>query len=549
MQDTSLRHLFPIFNQAYPKERWIYFDSAATSQKPTSVLMAISTFYEKQNANVHRASHKVARETTNQFEHARIKVQDFINAASSSEIVWTKGATESINLVAQGLSKSYFKTGDRILIAASEHHANLVPWLEIAKTLNMHIDVIPMTDKGVLDIPAGLAMLQENTALVAVAQVSNALGNINDIGPLLLEAKRFNALTLVDGAQACAHLKVDVQQMDCDFYVFSGHKMFAPTGIGVLYGKQPLLEMMPPYQLGGEMIKKVSFSGVDFQALPFKFEAGTPNIEGVFGMSAAVDFIEHHRPQIEHHEAQLYRCLLETLSRIATVKLWGDNDASIAIQSFTVEGVNNQDLGLLLNEQNIAIRVGHHCAMPLMDALGIDGTLRVSLACYNEIEEVQLFGEALVAAIKQLQDLAETNILPCPANIAEMPIAENIRAARGWDESYRQIMLAGKGLNRLAEHLRTAEHEVFGCESQVWIRLTTKGSKLNVELDSPSKIVRGLLAIIVEPLERMPVSEIVNFDVEVYLQSLDLHRHLSQSRGNGLIAVINRIKQWAATAQ
>ena len=291
MLSTTFRQFFPFFIHD-SSQRSVYLDSAATSQKLQSVIDITQQYYAERTANVHRSSHGLAASVTEQFEQSRESIQKFIGAKSRKEIVWTKGATESINLVASGLAKGYFKAGDSILISALEHHANIVPWQQIAETLNLHLEIMPVAANGVLKLEDSLQLITSNTAMVAIGHVSNALGNINPIKAIIAKAKEVGALTLIDGTQAVSHLAVNVQHLDCDFYVFSGHKMFGPTGIGVLYGKYHLLEQLPPYQLGGEMIKQVSFTQTTFQPPPLKFEAGTPNIAGVLGIAVASEFIE-----------------------------------------------------------------------------------------------------------------------------------------------------------------------------------------------------------------------------------------------------------------
>jgi cysteine desulfurase/selenocysteine lyase len=339
MSSNTLRQYFPFYSSPNSLSS-VYLDSAATSQKLQSVIDITQHYYQERTANVHRSSHQLAASVTEQFEQSRKTIQHFIGAKSPKDIVWTKGATESINLVASGLAKRHFKAGDSILVSALEHHANIVPWQHIAQTHDLQLKVMPVDANGVLKLNESLQLIDATTALVAVGHVSNALGNINPIEAIINKAKEVGALTLIDGTQAVSHLAVNVQQLDCDFYVFSGHKMFGPTGIGVLYGKYALLEQLPPYQLGGEMIEKVSFEQTTFQPPPLKFEAGTPNIAGVLGIAVASEFIEHNRTAMLEHEHNLYQQLVTMLTAIPQVKLWGDNTNSICVQSFTVQGVN-----------------------------------------------------------------------------------------------------------------------------------------------------------------------------------------------------------------
>jgi len=543
----ALRQYFPFFSSP-SSQRLVYLDSAATSQKLQSVIDITQQYYQERSVNVHRSTHELAASVTEQFERSRKTIQHFIGAKSHKEIVWTKGATESINLVASSLAKSYFKKGDNILVSALEHHANIVPWQQIAQANNLQLQVMPVDNNGVLKLTESLQLITSNTAMVALGHVSNALGNINPIKAIINKAKELGALTLIDGTQAVSHLAVNVQQLDCDFYVFSGHKMFGPTGIGVLYGKYDLLEQLPPYQLGGEMIKHVSFTQTTFQPPPLKFEAGTPNIVGVLGIAVASEFIQQHRTTLLELEHNLYQQLLDTLSAIPQVKLWGDRVNSICVLSFTLKGVNHYDLAVLLEKRNIAVRVGHHCAMPLMNELGVDGTIRVSLAPYNNNADIQAFGSALVECIGILTEpttkTATADTLLDEKEVLLSPIAESIKQAKSWDQTYRQLMLAGKGLIRLQDEYKSDTTAVFGCESQVWIKCDIDEDKVVLEGDSPSKIVRGLLAVVFEALSGKTANQVLVFNLADYLETLHLGKHLSQSRGNGLSAVVDKIIEY-----
>lgn len=553
MQTNPLRALFPQLSSAQPQ---IYLDSAATSHKPQSVIDCINRYYCAENANVHRSSHALAAQTTARFEAVRQQVQGFIGAASSKEIIWTKGATESINLVASCLSRQHLWAGQKILLSALEHHANLVPWQQVAQRFDLQLVIMPVDDTGCFVLEQALQLIDSNTALVAVTHVSNALGNILPIEALINKARQVGALTLIDGAQAISHLQINVQNLDCDFYVFSGHKMYGPTGIGVLYGKQALLASLPPYQFGGEMIEQVDYFSATFQSLPYKFEAGTPNIAGVMGLGAAITFIEQHRPLIHKIENDLYIYLREQLSKIKQIMFWGENKNSVALQSVTFAGIDIQDLSILLSEQNIALRAGHHCVMPLMQRLGLTGTLRISLACYNTNDDIDCFIQGLKIALAQLSPLSAPELKvpaqkPDEAVFAQqaLPLGQKIKAARGWDNVYRQIMLAGKALQPLPLHLKVAEQEIVGCESQVWLSCEVVAQQIYLQGDSPSKIVRGLLAIIFEALEGQTVQDVAVFDMHSYLQELGLSRHLSASRGNGLLAVVQRIQQLCESSE
>ncbi|MGK8175057.1 SufS family cysteine desulfurase [Aeromonas dhakensis] len=400
-QHDRLRSQFPALAQEVNGHPLVYLDNAATTQKPKAVLDALNHYYRADNANVHRAAHALSGRATRAFEDARETVARFINAPRSHEVIWTRGTTEAINLVAQSWGMSELRAGDEVVLSTLEHHANIVPWQLVAQRTGAVIRVIPLDERGDLDMAAYLAMLGARTRLVSVAHVSNALGTVNPVEQIVAAAKAAGALTLIDGAQAVAHLEVDVQTIGCDFYVFSGHKLYGPTGIGVLWGRTELLERMPPWQAGGEMIDRVSFSGTTFNSLPFKFEAGTPHIAGAIGLAAAIDFVmEQDRGLLASYEAVLTDYLVAGLRQVPGLHLVGEPGQRAGAVSFLLADIHPQDAATLLDMQGIALRVGHHCAMPLMESLGIGGTMRASLACYNNRDDV----DALLAALHKLSD-------------------------------------------------------------------------------------------------------------------------------------------------
>ncbi|MFQ2510158.1 cysteine desulfurase [Aeromonas caviae] len=400
-QHDRLRGQFPALAQEVNGHPLVYLDNAATTQKPQAVLDAINHYYRTDNANVHRAAHALSGRATRAFEDARETVARFINAPRSHEVIWTRGTTEAINLVAQSWGMSELRAGDEIVLSTLEHHANIVPWQLVAQRTGAVIRVIPLDERGDLDIAAYLALLGPRTRLVSVAHVSNALGTVNPVKEMVAAAKAVGALSLIDGAQAVAHLVVDVQAIGCDFYAFSGHKLYGPTGIGVLWGRTELLERMPPWQAGGEMIDRVSFSGTTFNTLPFKFEAGTPHIAGAIGLAAAIGFMmEQDKDSLASHEAALTDYLVAGLQQVPGLRLVGEPGQRAGAISFLLEDIHPQDAATLLDMQGIALRVGHHCAMPLMESLGIGGTMRASLACYNNRDDV----DALLAALHKLRD-------------------------------------------------------------------------------------------------------------------------------------------------
>lgn len=400
-QHDRLRGQFPALAQEVNGHPLVYLDNAATTQKPQAVLDAINHYYRADNANVHRAAHALSGRATRAFEDARETVARFINAPRSHEVIWTRGTTEAINLVAQSWGMSELRAGDEIVLSTLEHHANIVPWQLVAQRTGAVIRVIPLDERGDLDIAAYLALLGPRTRLVSVAHVSNALGTVNPVKEMVAAAKAVGALSLIDGAQAVAHLVVDVQAIGCDFYAFSGHKLYGLTGIGVLWGRTELLERMPPWQAGGEMIDRVSFSGTTFNTPPFKFEAGTPHIAGAIGLAAAIGFVmEQDKDSLASHEAALTDYLVAGLQQVPGLCLVGEPGQRAGAVSFLLDDIHPQDAATLLDMQGIALRVGHHCAMPLMESLGVGGTMRVSLACYNNRDDV----DALLAALHKLRD-------------------------------------------------------------------------------------------------------------------------------------------------
>ena len=400
----KIRADFPVLDQQVNGSPLIYFDNAATTQKPKSVIDALSHYYASDNANIHRGIHALAERATTAFELTRTKIKGFINAPSSDQIILTAGTTGSINLVAQTFGRANFSKGDKILISNLEHHSNIVPWQMIAEEKGAIIEVIPVDERGVLDLEAFRNLLDASVKLVAVNHVSNAIGTINPIAEMIQLAHAHGAKVMIDGAQSIAHLDIDVQALDIDFFAFSAHKLFGPTGVGVLYGKRELLESMPPYQGGGEMIKEVSFEGTTYNELPYKFEAGTPNIADVIALSAAIDYVNAlSKEALFTQELALLAYATEQLSTIPGLKIIGTAPDKIAVISFVIDGIHPQDLGVLLDKFGIAIRTGHHCVQPLMKRFGLPGTCRASFAFYNTFEEIDLFVKALRRSINMLQ--------------------------------------------------------------------------------------------------------------------------------------------------
>jgi cysteine desulfurase/selenocysteine lyase len=402
--NTSFIEAFPILKREVNGHKLVYLDNAASAQKPKQVLKAIENYYFNEHSNVHRGVHYLSQLATESYEGARERMRRFINASSTKEIIFTKGCTDGINLVASAFAKAHLKEGDEVLITEMEHHSNIVPWQMACSDKGAKLVVANVNEDGSIDMDDLKSKLSDRTKLVSVVHISNALGTINPVKEIVAEAKKFGAYTLVDGAQAAPHGEIDVQDIDCDFYVFSGHKMYGPTGSGILYGKESVLENMPPYQGGGEMIKTVTFEKTTYNELPFKFEAGTPDMAAAIGLAAAADFMEDFGiDNISEIENGLVAYATERLLEIDGLKIVGTADHKASVVSFVVEGTHPSDIGAIIDKLGIAIRTGHHCTQPLMDKFGLPGTCRASFAAYNTLEEIDLLTESVKRAVNMLR--------------------------------------------------------------------------------------------------------------------------------------------------
>jgi SufS family cysteine desulfurase len=550
---SCFRQQFPILAQSINGNPLVYFDNAASTQKPLDVIESHKHYYQTNNANVHRASHTLSAKATTAYESTRQNLKQFINARQCNEIIWTKGCTESINLVAQAWGAKNLKPDDEIVLSYSEHHANIVPWQIVAKQTGAKINVLPLTVEGIVDTTRLAEFIGAKTRIVCCGHISNVLGRINPISEIINFAKSYRALTLIDGAQAIAHLSVDVQALDCDFYVFSAHKMYGPTGVGILYGKYEILQEMSPYQAGGEMIKSVSFAGTTFNDLPHKFEAGTPNIAGVVAFGATLAFLENQTlTALSEYEIKLTQYCFEQLSQIPGLNFIVDGQPDIPVFSFTLTGHHNHDVAAELDSLGIAVRAGHHCAMPLMQYLKIDGCIRLSLAAYNSIEEI----DKAVLALKKISN-AYTSVESATTvnqrqsqndNTAdELSVDEVLslfRQAKSWDSKHREIMMLGKKQQRLAEELKDEESMITGCESKAWLIYNKQASGIySFSGDSEAKVIRGLIAIVLAAVNEKTQQQILAFDMQAYFSQIGLLQHLSPSRGNGLNAIVNKIHE------
>lgn len=398
----KIRNDFPILKLKVRNKDLVYFDNGATSQKPEMVIERMNNYYRTENSNVHRGVHYLSQIATQAMESAREKIRDFIKAESITEVIFTKGTTEAINLVASSFGKAFINKGDEIIVSEMEHHANIVPWQMLCEEKGALLKVARVNDDGSLDLDYFKNLINNNTKLVAIAHISNVMGVINPVKEIVETAHSHNVPVLIDGAQATPHSVVNVQELDCDFYVFSGHKMYGPTGIGILYGKEKWLEKMPPYQTGGEMIKDVSFEGTTFNDLPFKFEAGTPMVAEIVGLASAIDYMYSVGIEnIANYEHELLIYATEKLGKIDGLKIIGTTEHKAAVVSFVLEGIHHYDAGSILDQLGVAVRTGHHCAQPLMKRMGIGGTVRASFAFYNTKEEI----DVLVKSIEKVKSM------------------------------------------------------------------------------------------------------------------------------------------------
>lgn len=399
----KIRADFPILKREVNGKSLVYLDNGATAQKPQQVIDVIEKYYQLENANIHRGIHTLSQEATDAYEKARKTVQDFINAKHEHEVIFTSGTTGSINLIASSFAKKHLKEGDEIIISTMEHHSNIVPWQMVCEEYGAILKVVPINDKGEFLFDEYLKLLSPKTKIVAVTHVSNTLGTINPVEEIITKAKGVGAYTLIDGAQAVPHKKVDVQKLDCDFYAFSAHKMFGPTGVGILYGKETVLNEMPPYQGGGDMIKTVTFEKTTYNCLPHKFEAGTPNIVGGIALGAAIEYMDQVGIElIAAHETELLNYATKKIKEIEGVRIIGEADNKASVLSFVVDGTHPTDIGMILDKLGVAIRTGHHCTEPLMNRFDIPGTARASFAFYNTKEEIDVFIQALKKALSIL---------------------------------------------------------------------------------------------------------------------------------------------------
>jgi len=562
---SRYRKDFPILSTSMRGKPLVYLDNGATTQKPAAVIETVERFYREHNANIHRGVYTLSQEATDAYEWARRRVAKFINAAES-EVVFTRGTTEAINLVAATWGRSTLKSGDEIILSAIEHHSNIVPWQLIAEASRAVIRVIPVTEAGDLLLDEFEQLLSPRTKMVAVCHVSNSLGTINDVRRIVDKAHAARAVVLIDGAQWVAHHPTDVRELGCDFYAFSGHKLFGPTGIGVLFGKAELLERMPPYQGGGDMIESVSFKKTLYARPPARFEAGTPNIAGAIGLAAAIDYVESIGfDRIIAHETALLAYATEQLARVPGLRIIGTARSKATVISFVLEDpvVPILQIGMELDRDGIAVRTGHHCCQPLMDRMNIPGTSRISMAFYNTRAEIdaavasllRITRQAGVAAPAAKQDAAAGNgelIYPAATapsiEAAAEELAENFGMLEDRDAKNEYVLELGARLPNTFSLLKKVTHRVTGCMAEVYLVPRRKPGTADVVefvADADAPIVRGLIALLEALYSGQSAGAILSYDVESFFRRIGLDAFISSQRRNGLSGMIQRIRQAA----
>jgi cysteine desulfurase/selenocysteine lyase len=577
----AVRAQFPILATKSQAKPLVYLDNGATTQKPRAVIDAVRNYYESQNANIHRGVYELSQTATTLYERARLAVQGFVNAAHSEEIIFTRGTTESINLVAHAWGRKFLKPGDEVVVSAMEHHSNIVPWQMACEAAGAKLRAIPINDSGELVMTEYLRLLAGGRVkMVAVNHVSNSLGTVNPVKEMAVLAHRAGAKVLVDGAQWVAHAPTDVRDLDCDFYAFSGHKLFGPTGIGVLYGRRELLDTMPPFMGGGDMIKSVSFEKTEYADLPNKFEAGTPNIAGAVGLGAAVEFVlSIGFDRFAKHEADLLAYATRRLGEVPGVRIIGTAARKAGVISFVVEDppISSLDLGLALDAEGVAVRTGHHCCQPVMDRFGISSTTRLSIAMYNTAADIDVAVAALVKTVDAARakfrhgvttagavDSADAAVpeggvldldaLAWPAAVAGSPaaaadeVAELFEFLGERDARNIQLLEWGERLPHMPGGLKGEQTRVHGCMSTVHLfgrKRPGTDDTLDFLADSDAHIVRGLIAVLERLFAGQRARDVLAFDVEAFFNRIGLEQFVTVQRRNGLAGMVARIRALA----
>lgn len=559
-----IRSDFPILATEMAGHPLIYLDNGATTQKPRAVLDALVRYYTHDNANIHRGLYELSQRSTDAFEQARQKVADFLHAPASRECIFVRGTTEGINLVASSWSQIHLREGDEVLVTGLEHHSNIVPWQMACERSGAELKVLYPNEEGKLDLGQLPRLLSSRTKMVAIQHVSNALGTIHDVASIARAAREVGATVLVDGAQWVGHQPTDVQALGCDFYVFSGHKLYGPTGIGVLWGRQELLEIMPPYQGGGDMIETVAFEQTRYASLPNRFEAGTPDIAGAVGLAAAIDYLQAIGfDEIAKHEDDLLDYATAQLEPIAGLRIVGRSHPKAAVISFVLEqpSIAPMDIALALSQKGIAVRTGHHCCMPLMGQLEVTGTCRVSMAMYNTRREIDRLAAVLAQLVQARSTTASADGKPNTATELSFATASAASVAAAAEELADEflefddresktelLMELGQELPHDFEALKAISTPVQGCMSEVYLvgrPMRNHPERFEFSADSNAEIVRGLIAVLQKIFSGQLAEDIVDYDIEAFFRHIGLDQFISTQRRSGLDGMIRRIRSLA----
>ncbi|WP_224745997.1 SufS family cysteine desulfurase [Neiella litorisoli] len=541
--NKNIRHQFPALQQRINGQPLAYLDSAATSQKPAPVLAAIQHFYRRDNANVHRAGYTIAARATEQFEQARAKVAGYFGM-SARNLVWTRGCTEAINFVAYSWALQQLNAGDLLVVSGLEHHANLIPWQQVCRARNAELAIIPVLATGELDQQAFQQLLQRRPKLVALTHVSNVLGTVNPVANMIALAHQYDAKVLIDGAQAAAHLTVDVAELGADFYTFSGHKMYGPTGIGGVLLSNDMLNQCQPWQTGGEMVEAVSYDTASWAQPPHCFEAGTPNIAGAIGLASAVAFLEQLPEDWQQQEAALLAYAQQRLAAIDGIRLIAAPAEQVAVQSFVSDRIHPQDLAQYLDQFGVAVRLGKHCAHPLLAALGEPVTLRLSLGCYSNQQDIDQLIAAIDAAHQgdtETAVSAENNHLDLDEAVAALKVGQS------WQQTLSRLIIVGKALPSALKAERAPQYLIHDCESATWLQLEHGESGWQCLVDSEANVVRGMLHLLALDFNRLAVAEQRQFDGRDWLAQQAFFQQLSMTRQSGISAAIEQLQQQLKT--
>ncbi|MCY4226019.1 MAG: SufS family cysteine desulfurase [Bacteroidetes bacterium] len=560
VSDTQIRSCFPTLKQKVYGQPLVYLDSAASSLKPECVIDCLSNYYANEHSNVHRGVHYLSQRATERYEAARQRVAQFIGASSDRSIVFTRGTTESINLVASTFGSTYIQSGDEILTTVMEHHSNLVPWQQLAQQQGAQLRVLDVSMKGTISVDALVRQMNKRTRLLAIGHVSNSLGTLHPVEEIIQEAHKRDIVVLLDGAQGLPHLPLDMHKLDCDFYCASSHKAYGPTGVGFLYGKEEILEDLPPWHGGGDMIDQVHRTYSTWAEVPHKFEAGTPNIAGIIGMSAAIDFMDSIGMDILREKEQiLLEYAHQQAKTISDLTIVGSASEKVGVLSFTLEGHHPYDIGYALDQAGIAVRTGHHCTMPLMDYFGIPGTIRASFGAYNTKDDI----DALVSRLKEIVTTSSTKRNTIGTNgqtvshVADHPTIEIRKASLledldlfdDADDRREYIIELGENLESIDSSLKTETNRIHGCLAMVWLHSTVHDGRIYFKADSDALITRGMIALLIQLMDGQLPRDILNTDLFALIDEIGLPELITARRKNGLNRMIERIQKEASLSE